>query len=212
MAMGLLLLAASFSLAFYNIRDAHRADREAQRIAAELQDRIRTILEENGEKASGQGADDAPEGKNGQAGGEKAAGSAENVQEMPAVVIDGNAYIGILEIPSQNLLLPVMADWDYEKLRTAPCRYSGSYYEGNLVIAGHNYARHFSPIKWMETGSDVYFTTAAGIVYHYTVECIETLQPQAVEAMVSGSWDLTLFTCTTGGGSRCAVRCVRTET
>ena len=38
----------------------------------------------------------------------------------------------------------------------------------------------------------------------------EILEPNDEEAMTTGQWDLTLFTCTSGGGSRYAVRCVRT--
>ena len=44
---------------------------------------------------------------------------------------------------------------------------------------------------------------------------MENLQPTQIEKMTektedSDNWDLTLFTCTTGGRARCAVRCVRT--
>ena len=44
---------------------------------------------------------------------------------------------------------------------------------------------------------------------------METVQPTQIEKMTektadSADWDLTLFTCTTGGSARCAVRCVRT--
>lgn len=215
MIVGLLLLAAAFSLAFYNIWDAHRADAAAQSTAEKLKDRIDENLEKKQPESSGETAERKAEGESGKSVSTKTVSSkakfVDEFPQMPVTEIDGNAYIGLLEIPSQNLSLPVMADWDYDKLKIAPCRYSGSYYQNNLVIAGHNYARHFSPIKWLETGSDVYFTTVEGSVYHYTVDSIENLNPQAMEAMRSGSWDLTLFTCTTGGGSRCAVRCLRAE-
>ena len=40
------------------------------------------------------------------------------------------------------------------------------------------------------------------------------MQPTQIEKMITATdendWDLTLFTCTTGGNARCAVRCVRT--
>ncbi len=61
--------------------------------------------------------------------------------------IDGNYYIGVLTIPSLDLSLPVMEDWDDEKLKISPCRYAGSLYQKNLVIAGHNYQRHFNGIE-----------------------------------------------------------------
>ena len=83
-----------------------------------------------------------------------------------------------------------------------------------MVVCAHNYAKHFSPIKWLAIGSSVYFTDADGLRWSYEVESVETLRPTQIEEMTTDTetdnWDLTLFTCTSGGGSRYAVRCVRT--
>ncbi len=130
--------------------------------------------------------------------------------DMPTLEIDGNIYIGILDVPSLDLSLPVMLDWDYEKLKISPCRYDGSYYTHDLVIAGHNYAKHFSPLKWIDIGSDVYFTNVEGKIFRYHVDNRETLKPDQVKDMVKKTdWDLTLFTCNTGGSSRCTIRCTQ---
>lgn len=51
------------------------------------------------------------------------------------------------------------------------------------------------------------FTAVSGDVYEYEVEKVETLNPYAVDEMLSGDWDLTLFTCTYGGRKRVTVRC-----
>lgn len=126
---------------------------------------------------------------------------------MREVEIDGYAYIGYLSIPSQDLELPVMSEWDYTRLKIAPCRYAGSAKTDNLVIAGHNYTRHFGPIRNLSRGDVVYFTDMDGMVSYYQVMEVETLSPASVEEMTSGGWDLTLFTCTYGGESRIAVRC-----
>ena len=142
--------------------------------------------------------------------------TAEAYEEMPTEIIDGESYIGMLEIPSLDLILPVMENWDYERLKVSPCRYSGSYFSNDLVICAHNYARHFSPIKWINLGEDVYFTNVDGLRLHYKTSNIETVQPTQVDLMIgkdtAGSsgeeWDLTLFTCNTGGQTRCAVRCI----
>lgn len=133
-------------------------------------------------------------------------------REMTVVNIDGNDYIGYVSIPSIGLNLPVMSEWSYPGLKIAPGRFSGSTYSADLVICGHNYARHFSPIKWLDIGTEVDFTDMDGIVWRYTVSAIETLQPTQVEEMSTkqegDDWDLTLFTCNTGGQTRCAVRCI----
>ena len=131
------------------------------------------------------------------------------------ISIDGNDYIGWISIPSISLELPVMAQWSEEGLKAAPGRYAGSPSEDNLVIAGHNYRRHFSPIKWLEPGTEVCFTDAEERVRYYEIEETEELLPDQVEAMITktekDTWDLTLFTCTTSGQARCAVRCRRID-
>ena len=192
--LGLLLLLGAGSLTAYNIWDGIRAERASQHIIQEMdigQDLVEALDRE---------PDDDP--------------------EMPVIEVEGYYYIGILEIPSLQLTLPVMDRWDYTRLKISPCVYSGSYKTDDLVICAHNYARHFSPVKWIDMGADVYLITVDCRVYHYQVINRETLQPGSVENMientnnttdgtVTNEWDLTLFTCNTGGQTRCAVRCAR---
>ena len=130
---------------------------------------------------------------------------------MPTVTIDGYDYIGYVEVPVLGLKLPVMAEWDYDRLKIAPCRYAGSTKSDDLVIAGHNYRRHFSPLKQLVPGDAVYFFDMDGVCSAYEVVVLETLPPAAVEDMTAGAYDLTLFTCTYGGRSRVTVRCDRVE-
>lgn len=131
--------------------------------------------------------------------------------EMPVKKIDGRYYIGVLEVPDKKLKLPIMSDWSEQDLKITPCRYAGSVYSGDIVIAGHNYYRHFSPIKWLENGTEVRFTDMDGNVFVYAVCGRETIAGDDIEGMLDGEWDLTLFTCTTGGRSRVAIRCRLTE-
>ncbi len=127
--------------------------------------------------------------------------------DMPTQEIDGRDYIGTLEIASLGLSLPVLSEWSYPGLRIAPCRYSGSAYQHNLVIAAHNYTSHFGRLKNLSLGDSVTFTDIDGNVFFYQVAEIETLNPHSVEEMTDGDWDLTLFTCTIGGQARVTVRC-----
>ncbi|MDO5423396.1 MAG: sortase [Eubacteriales bacterium] len=128
---------------------------------------------------------------------------------MPEVIIDGYAYIGYLSIPAIGVELPVMSEWDYTRLKTAPCRYAGSPKAGNFVIAAHNYARHFGSLSCLSEGDQVFFTGMDGTVWDYAVDAVEVLAPAAVEDMTESGYDLTLFTCTYGGASRVTVRCDR---
>lgn len=126
---------------------------------------------------------------------------------MPEKVVDGKAYIGVLEIPSLGRELPVMSEWTDERLKQAPCRYAGSAYLQNLVIAGHNYRAHFSGIGNLKKGDSVIFTDMDGNRFFYEVTEIEILNAEETERMTESWWALTLFTCTVGGGRRIAVRC-----
>lgn len=189
LTIGLLLMAAALALTVYNRWDSDRAYQSS----LEVLDALDTVIEENED-------------------GFHLNSYGEGYREMPTVVIDGYEYIGKIQIPCLGLSLPVMNEWDYTRLKISPCRYSGSYYTDDLVIAGHNYARHFSPIKWLELGSEVVFVNVEGEEFHYTVESVSTLNPTQVEEMTTGDWwDLSLFTCNTGGRTRCAVRCVKAE-
>ena len=198
MALGALLILASAGLLAYNKWDADRADKASQQVLGELEDTLTKTMEEKTK------ADEVvlqPE--------------LDPTQPMTEVELEGWNYIGYLSIPSIGLNLPVMSEWSYAGLKVAPGRYSGSTYADNMVVCAHNYAKHFSPIKWLAEGAEVYFTDMDGMRWSYEVSVVETIQPTQIEKMTektedSENWDLTLFTCTTGGRARCAVRCTRT--
>lgn len=105
--------------------------------------------------------------------------------------------------------LPVISSWDYPGLRIVPCRYTGSAYTDDLVIAAHNYASHFGRLRELSQGDSIRFTDTDGNVFDYVVSELEILEPYAVSQMTEGDWDLTLFTCTPGGQYRVTLRCNR---
>ena len=191
---GLLLIAAALALAAYNVIDAQRAARSAAQ-ALEALSQNTAVSAAEPEQAS---ADDAP------------AYLADPEMPMPTVSFDGNDYIGRVDIPSLGLSLPVISEWSYPRLKIAPCRYTGSAYLDNLIIAAHNYSSHFGNLNRLNTGDTVTFTDVDGNQFTYAVSLIEDLPGTAIEEMQAGEWDLTLFTCTLGGRSRVTVRCERT--
>lgn len=130
--------------------------------------------------------------------------------EMPMVMIDGYEYIGYLSIPALELELPVMAEWDYSRLKIAPCRHFGSSRTDDLVIAAHNYKTHFGSLSKLESGAEVIFTDMDGIENRYVlVLAPETLAPDAVDAVQNSGYDLVLYTCTPGGATRVVAFCDR---
>ena len=131
--------------------------------------------------------------------------------EMTEVEINGYGYIGYITIPKLELELPVMADWDYPRLKIAPCRMTGTVRGEDLVLMAHNYNRHFGRLSQLRIGDNVIFTDMDGVVTVYEVVGQDILAPTAVEEMISGDFDLTLFTCTYGGKSRVTVYCDRIQ-
>lgn len=131
--------------------------------------------------------------------------------ELPVTEIDGYGYVGYLSIPKLELELPVMSEWDYARLKIAPCRQFGSSRTDDLVIAAHNYKKHFGHLKDLEAGDEVGFTDMEGIENLYEVIRVETLKPTEVDAVQNSDHDLVLYTCTYGGKTRVTVFCDRQE-
>ncbi len=193
MILGAVSVLLALLLFAYNQWEAKQAEERAAQVVAQLEEEIAQREE--------QPTDAEPE--------QTEEASAEPEQQPQAVAIDGSAYIGYLSIPAIDLLLPVQAEWSYRGLKTAPGRYSGAAETHDLVIAGHNYTRHFMPIKWLNVGTEVKFVDTDNRVWRYQVSEVETLRPEQVEEMItpSAAWDLTLFTCTADGSARYTVRC-----
>ena len=131
------------------------------------------------------------------------------ISEMTVLTIDGYDYIGYIEIPALELALPVMADWNEEKLKLAPCRHFGSTKTDDLVIAGHNYRRHFANFTDLDIGDSIRFTDMDGQTIEYTIGKIDLLEPDAVWRVLDSNYDLILYTCDYSGGKRIAVFCER---
>ena len=124
-------------------------------------------------------------------------------------------YAGVITIPDLSLELPVIDQWNYVRLKVAPCRQSGAAADGDLVIAAHNYKSHFGYLDRLEPGASVIFTDMEGTVYRYAVEEIRQLEPEDVEdvsSVFSSEYPLVLYTCTPGGKARVAVFCRWAET
>lgn len=199
-ALGVLLLAAALGLTGWNLYEGYRAERASSVVV----EKLNAVLPETPTQPSTPQLNDngemeipdyilAPD------------------MEMPTVTVDGRQYIGTLQLPSLGLEFPIISRWSYDALLESPCRYTGSAYSGDMVLAAHNYNSHFGRLKNLREGDSVIFTDVDGNVFTYTVAVKETLRPTAVEEMTSGEWPLTLFTCTIGGSYRVTIRCEQME-
>lgn len=127
--------------------------------------------------------------------------------EMPIKQINGYDYIGYLRIKKLSLDLPIMNEWSYPLIRVSPARFKGSIYENNMIILAHNYKAHFGYLYKLDRGDIVEFVDMDNNHFIYKVEEVEKINGDKMKELLSGDWDLTLFTCTLGGKSRVVVRC-----
>ncbi len=132
-----------------------------------------------------------------------------NAERLQVAELDGAYYMGVLTIPALEKILPIQSDWSTEKLKTSPCRYSGTLQDGEFVIAGHNYKRHFSGLSTLSIGESIVFTDLEGKQTFFEVKEIYTVAATDIEGMVNSGYDLSLFTCNYGGKARVTVRCER---
>lgn len=200
MTVGIVLLLASLGLTVYNLWDENRAQKvtaTALKIIEET--RSENLGNKNGTSENGQNNNP----------GEKPAYQIAPQMAVPEKEIDGHYYIGTIDIPSLGLSLPVQSEWSLPNLRTSPCRYKGSPYLDDMIIAAHNYSCHFGNIRDLVEGDEVIFTDMDGNVFVYNVAYTETIDGYDIPRMSEGEWDLTLFTCTLSSVSRVTVRCVR---
>lgn len=207
MTLGSLMILAAMLALVLHFTEESRANDAASRIAD-------TLIAEISQQSRETTYDTAPAT---QADGESAAGAVlDPTAEIRRIltdpllatdVIDGIAYIGYLTIPDLELTLPVIGTYSDEVLKTAPARYSGDGDSYGLVIAAHNYSRHFGRISTLAEGSVIYFTDIMGTVYSFAVTEQQILAPEDIAGMVNAEYDLTLFTCTPGGADRVTVRC-----
>ena len=197
-AMGAVLILSALLLFTYNMMEDRQAGQNAEVVVSGLQSIMDQVT-----APSKRGVDtsdpDHPEEMD-----ETEPEEWETIpQKLPAVMIDGYEYVGVLNIPDLQLELPVMDEWDYNRLKIAPCRHMGSSRTDDLVIAAHNYASHFGNLKTLKTGALVIFTDMDGIENRYALERgPETLAPNAVDEVLNSSYDLVLYTCTPGGATR----------
>ncbi len=200
---GVVLISSALLLFFYNEREDKKAGQEAGILLENLQEYIKK------QETVAVTPEMTQEPENPLEETPKAPADEEVSLEPLVVEIDGYGYIGYLSIPKLGLELPVMSDWDYKRLKIAPCRQFGSPKTDNFVIAAHNYKSHFKYLTKLEAGDLVYFTDMEGQKVAYAVVRIETLKPEAVNAVQKSGCDLVLYTCTPGGASREAVFCNR---
>lgn len=196
---GTVFIFIALSLFLHNRYEDKKAGEEADIVLKEVQESI--------ERRTG-GADPDPKPEENPVKQDQ--GTTLMNPELPIVEIDGYGYIGYLSIPALEVELPVMEKWDYNRLKIAPCRQFGAPASDDLVIAAHNYRRHFGSLEDLKIKDQVVFTDMNGRPVHYTVASTNhDLSPEAVDDVQNSNYDLVLYTCTYTGQARVVIYCDR---
>lgn len=183
-AVGIVLVVAALAVLSYNLLSSRQAESDAAAILAKVEQQ----MPDERRVFSGQAT----------------------VERMPMVQVDGHSYVGILEFPRLSVCLPVLAEDEEGMEALAPKVFSGSAYDGTLVIAGSNYESIFGDLNRFDEGDAVVFTDVAGQEFHYRAVTFESFANDEIALVCTGSdsWDLTLFSASFSGQAQVAVRLV----
>lgn len=129
---------------------------------------------------------------------------------MPVLEIGGKDYAAILEIPAYGITLPVADRWDTKALVSVPARFSGSVYDGSLVIGGNDHARQFAFCDKIENGTLVTVTDMTGAQFTYAVSRVDRAKHAKAQWLQEENADLTLFCRDMYTMEYVAARCVST--
>ena len=187
MTAGVVLVFAALLLFFHNRIEDKKAGENAEKTLQQLEDAI-TEREAKDETDTTRAPDvSSSPGMPSPAG----TGSGSNglpappALDMPTVHSGAYDYIGYLDFPGYGLTMPVAATWSFPALEISPCRHTGSVYNDNLVVAGHNYKTEFDVLFHLEAGDTVTFTDVDGNVFTYTVREFASVTPDDSDTVMN---------------------------
>lgn len=127
---------------------------------------------------------------------------------MPALEVDGTDYVGIIEVLKYDRALPIVARWNPGAVDCSPCRYTGSIYDGTLIIGGSDNEGQFDFMKLITGGDVVHITDVTGTRYAYVVTDIERSDTVSNADLSSEDADLVFYARNTYSLDYTIVRCV----
>lgn len=184
--IGISLITLSLIMSIHNIYEEDLAGKKSANILNIMKETIEENIEENTQQINSEIKEETPQ---------------------KTINIKGYDYIGTISIPTLNIELPVMSEYDYDRLKISPCRYYGNIYTNDLIICAHSYKTHFKNIDKLNQNDLIIITDITGEKYIYEVLEIEILKPTDVSKMIDNEFDLTLYTCTNDGLNRITIRC-----
>ena len=110
---------------------------------------------------------------------------------MSVLSIDGKDFVGMLEMPRYELVLPICAEW--KNINRCPCRFSGSVYDKSMQIGATTQNGQFDFYRQISVGDTVKFTDVEGNVYTYAITNLRYERRADKAALEREDSALTLF-------------------
>lgn len=126
---------------------------------------------------------------------------------MASMEMDGVNIAGVLEIPQFAAALPLASAWDTGLVKSMPCRFTGSIYDGSLIIGAVDGEDQFSFASSMETDDLIVLTDMEGGRYTYRVAAIQHAKHATLEKLQFGNYALTIFVKDSRNGEYLLIRC-----
>ena len=124
--------------------------------------------------------------------------------EMAALEVNGEDYLGLLDVPRFGVTLPIGSTWDIGTLQR---HYWGSVHNNSLVIGGACHAGQFDFCEELEIGDMVTVTDMTGAEFCYRVSHIGRSRHADSQWLCQDDYDLTIFARTAFSLEYIAVRC-----
>ena len=128
--------------------------------------------------------------------------------EMPAISVNGHDFIGIVEIPAFQTVLPIGSVWDSGTVSSFPCRFWGTVYDGSLILGGADRKGQFDFLDQIQNDDSVLVTDMTGTQFSYRVSDIFRSGSAQADVLLDDSSDLTLFARNARSLEYIIVRCV----
>ena len=127
---------------------------------------------------------------------------------MPMLELDGENFVGLVEVPQYESVLPIYGEWKPSKVSDFPCRYMGTLYDGSLIIGGSDNQGQFDFTKLITNDDVVYVTDVSGLRYSFVVTEVIKTTDVSTGNLTAGEADLVLFARNTYSLDYTVIRCV----
>lgn len=110
---------------------------------------------------------------------------------MATLSIDETDFVGLLELPQHDSVLPVGAEWGNSS--KYPCCFSGSVYDRTMQIGATSQKGQYDFYRNISVGDNVFFTDMEGNRYSYAVKDIRYEKSVNQSTLQYKETSLTLF-------------------